>query len=61
MKLTTLLASRKFWAAVIGLLIIIIKAFDPNFPLAEDQLTNVAAIIAAYIIGTALDNRAPSS
>jgi hypothetical protein len=31
-KLKQLLASRKFWAAVFGLALIIIKAFKPDYP-----------------------------
>jgi len=55
-KLINLFKSRKFWAALIGLALIIIKAFDEAFPLEEEQLTNVVYILVAYIAGVALEN-----
>jgi uncharacterized membrane protein len=55
-KWKLLLASRKFWAALIGLVLMVVKQVDPNFPLAEDQLTNLVYIIVAYILGTALED-----
>ena len=55
-KLSALFSSRKFWAALIGLFLMIIKAFKPDFPIAEAELTNIVYILIAYILGTALDN-----
>ena len=55
-KLKALLASRKFWAALIGLLLLIVKAFRPDFPLAEDQITNIVYLLMAYILGTAIED-----
>jgi hypothetical protein len=55
-KLKQLLISRKFWAAAVGLALVVVKAYDPNFPLAEDQLTNLVYVIVAYIIGTAIED-----
>jgi hypothetical protein len=55
-KLKQLLASRKFWAALVGLTLVVIKAFDPEFPLAEDQLVGIVSVLAAYILGTALED-----
>jgi hypothetical protein len=55
-KLTELLASRKFWAALVGLAIIILKAFKPDFPISEEEITNLVAVLAAYILGTAISN-----
>ncbi len=55
-KLNQLLGSRKFWAAVIGLVLVVIKAFDPEFPLAEEQLVSVIYVLVAYILGTALED-----
>ena len=54
-KLKYLVKSRKFWAAVGGVVAITVKALDPNFPLSDDQLTGLIGILAAYIIGTGLD------
>ncbi len=55
-KLKELLTSRKFWAALIGLALVIVKAYAPNFPLTEDQLTNVIYLIVAFIVGTGLES-----
>jgi len=56
-KLKGLLASRKFWAAVVGVAVTTVKAYRPDdFPLTEDQLTSVVALLAAYIVGTAVED-----
>jgi hypothetical protein len=54
-KLITLLKSRKFWAALIGLVLLIIKSFDDKFPLNDEEVTNMVYLLVAYIIGTGLD------
>jgi hypothetical protein len=55
-KVKQLLASRKFWAALVGLVLVIVKAWQPDFPLAEDQLTGVVYVLVAYILGTGLED-----
>ena len=59
-KILVLLASRKFWAAIIGLVIIIIKAFKPDFPVSEEQITSIIYILMAYILGTAIADHGES-
>lgn len=56
-KLFELFKSRKFWAALIGVALMVIKAVEPNFPLSEEQMTEVTYVIVAYILGTALEAR----
>jgi hypothetical protein len=55
-KVKQLIGSRKFWAALIGLVLVIVKAWQPDFPLAEEQLTGVVYVLVAYILGTGLED-----
>lgn len=59
-KLKSLLISRKFWALIVGLVLIITKAFRPDFPLTEDQLIPIVAILASFILGTAVEDAGKS-
>jgi hypothetical protein len=52
-----ILTSRKFWAAGIGLLVIIITAFLPGFPAIQQPLTDVTLLVSAYILGTAVEGQ----
>jgi hypothetical protein len=56
LKWQQLLGSRKFWAALTGLALVIIKAFRPDFPIQEEQLTNLIYVLVAYILGVALED-----
>lgn len=55
-KLIQLLKSRKFWAALVGLLVLVVKQLEPNFPLGEEQITEFVYILVAYILGVALED-----
>lgn len=55
-KLKMLVKSRKFWAAIVGLGLIVTKAFDPNFPISEAEITNLVYVLVAYILGTGLED-----
>ena len=55
-KLKLLLASRKFWAALIGLILLTVKAWKPDFPLQEEELTNIVYVLVAYIMGTGIED-----
>jgi hypothetical protein len=54
--LLTLIKSRKFWAAVAGLVLIVVQAFMPDFPLDAEAVTNVIYVVVAFIIGTGLED-----
>ena len=45
------LASRKFWAALVALLYSFLSALAPNFPISEELAVNVVTVLAAYILG----------
>lgn len=50
-----LLTSRKFWAAVLSLIVILVAAISPAFNLDVDQGAGFAIIIVSYIVGVAVD------
>ena len=55
-KWKTLLSSRKFWATLVGLVFMVIRAVKPDFPLDGDQLAGILALLVSYILGTALED-----
>lgn len=55
-KTRFLLSSRKFWAALIGLILVVLRAFYPNFPVSEEQITNLIYVLVAYILGVAIED-----
>ncbi len=55
-KLLDLVRSRKFWAALIGLLMVIVRAFAPDFPLEDEQISAMVWVLVAYILGTGLED-----
>ena len=55
-KLKFILKSRKFWAAIVGLVVVVIKTFRPDFPLNESQISDLVYVLAAYILGVALED-----
>lgn len=55
-KFHALLKSRKFWASIVGLVLIVVRSFDPNFPIADADLTKIVFVIVAYVLGTGLED-----
>jgi hypothetical protein len=58
-QLKSLLQSRIFWAALVGLAAIVVQAFLPGFPIGPgenaDGLAKMVALLAAYILAEALE------
>ena len=55
-KLKGLIRSRKFWAAIVGLLVVLVKAFYPDLPLNEQAITAVVVMLVGYILGVAVED-----
>lgn len=55
-KWKILLSSRKFWAALIGLVFVGLQTWQPDFPLEAEQVTNLVTVLAAYILGVAVED-----
>lgn len=52
----SILRSRKFWAAVVGLVYSAIYWFWPEFPIPEESVVGVVATVVSYILGVALED-----
>ena len=55
-KWKVFLSSRKFWATLVGLVFMVIRAVKPDVPLDGDQLAGILALLVSYILGTALED-----
>jgi len=55
-KLLAVFRSRKFWAALIGTVFVLLDELVPAFPLDAEQVTNIIYMLVAYIIGVAIDD-----
>ena len=55
-KFKQLLGSRKFWASVVGVGMVVLKAYVPDFPIPEEQILALVFVIVSYILGTALED-----
>lgn len=51
-----LLKSRKFWAAVVGVVYSVIYLVWPDFPIPEESVIGVVATVVSYILGVALED-----
>jgi hypothetical protein len=55
--------SRKFWAAVVGLVVLVLRGFQIGLPfdLTPDQLTSLMVVIGTFIAGSAIDKYLPAA
>ena len=51
-----LLKSRKFWAAIVGVLYSMIYLVWPDFPIPEESVVGVVGTVVSYILGVALED-----
>ena len=59
-KFQVLLRSRKFWASIVGVALIVLRTYVPNIPIADADLTKIVYVIVAYVLGTGLEDSALS-
>ena len=55
-KKYNLLKSRKFWAAVVGIVYSMIYLWWPDFPIPEESVVGVVGTVVSYILGVALED-----
>jgi len=55
-KWKQVLASRKFWAAVVGAVMVAVRIYAPDFSLSDEQVIGVVVVIVGYMMGTALED-----
>ena len=48
--------SRKFWAAVVGVIYSMIYLVWPDFPIPEESVIGVVGTVVSYILGVALED-----
>ncbi len=61
MTLPDFLKSRKFWLAVVGAAMIVVRQIWANFPLSDTEVSNFVLLIVSLIIGTGLNDVAAAS
>jgi hypothetical protein len=55
-KLSALFRSRKFYAALVGFVLVIVRAYVPDLPFTDEQLLAVVLIVVSYIVGTGIED-----
>lgn len=53
--LKNLVTSRKFWALILGIAVMIIAQFMPNFQLDTEAGAALAVVVCSYIVNVAVD------
>ena len=51
-----LLKSRKFWAAIVGVVYSMIYLVWPDFPIPEESVIGVVGTVVSYILGVAIED-----
>ena len=55
-KFLSIFKSRKFWAAIIGIAVMVLRELVPNFPIGDEQITEMVMLLIAYIMGVAVED-----
>lgn len=51
-ELYALIASKRFWAAISALVVVVLKQFFPD--ISEDVVNNIVMVLSAWIVGETL-------
>lgn len=56
-KLQSVLTSRKFWASVVGAVVVVANKLRPEGPLlSEPEVMAFVGMLVSYVLGTALED-----
>jgi len=56
-KLQDTLKDRKFWAAVVGIVVMLATTFGKTLPLSSENIVELAALIGTYIVSIGWANQ----
>lgn len=55
-----LVKSKRFWAAIAAILVVVVRDKFPNLPFSEDQISQIVMVVAAWIVGDSLRGVGPA-
>jgi len=56
-KLQDTLKDRKFWTAVVGIVVIILAVFNKALPISSDNVIEIASLVGGYIVSIGWANQ----
>jgi len=56
LDVSAVLRSRKFWAALVGIAFVLLRAVWPNFPLDEAAVEQLVWLVMAYVLGVGVSD-----
>ena len=48
--------SRKFWIAVVAVLVIVLRSLVPNFPIDDEAVSKIVLALVGWSLGIALED-----
>ena len=54
-KIIDTFKSRRFWGALIGIFVILLKSFGIELPISQDNLVELSMLLSAFIVSTGLE------
>jgi uncharacterized membrane protein len=56
-KLQETLKDRKFWSAIVGIIVILLAVFNKTLPISSDNIVEIAALVGGYIVSIGWANQ----